>query len=147
MIVKNILQNKIRGAGVVSVDPDVTITAAATMLAQHRIGALIVLGADGAIIGILSERDIIRGLAESTDACLALKVRDLMTSQVLTCREQDTIDSVMTTMTNRRFRHLPVLDNFGTLVGMVTIGDVVKSSLDSAHQDVESMRQYVAAVR
>ena len=147
MIVKNILQNKARGAGIVSVAPDISITAAAQMLAHHRIGAVIVMGEDGGIAGILSERDIIRGLAESTTACLALQVKDLMTTDVLTCREKDTIENVMDIMTNRRIRHLPVLDNFGNLLGMVTIGDVVKSSLENAHQDVDSLRKYVASVR
>ncbi len=147
MIVKNILQNKPKGLGVVFVSPDASITEATRMLAHHRIGALVAVETGGRIAGILSERDIIRGLSEKLGDCLTLKVRDLMTANVLTCREQDTIDSVMETMTNKRIRHLPVVDAGGGLVGIVTIGDVVKISLEKAHMDVNDLRDYVAAVR
>ena len=147
MIVKNILQNKVRGGGVVSVSPDISIVEAAQKLTHYRIGALMVLEPDGSILGILSERDIITGLSQSANACLALQVRDLMTTDVLTCRELDSIDSVMDIMTHRRIRHLPVLSPVGRLVGMVTIGDVVKANLDIAHMDVESLRNYVVGGR
>ena len=147
MIVKNILQNKPKGLGVVFVDPEVSVAEATRMLAHHRIGALVAVETGGKIAGILSERDIIRGLSEKLGDCLMLKVKDLMTANVLTCREQDTIDSVMETMTSRRIRHLPVVDATGQLAGIVTIGDVVKISLEKAHMDVNELRDYVAAVR
>jgi len=147
MIVKNILQSKPKGLGVVFVDPEASVAEATRMLAHHRIGALVAVENGGKIAGILSERDIIRGLSEKLGDCLMLKVKDLMTANVLTCREQDTIDSVMETMTSRRIRHLPVVDNGGSLVGIVTIGDVVKVSLEKAHMDVNDLRDYVAAVR
>ena len=147
MIVKNILQNKAQGQGVVFVDPGVGIDEAVRMLAKHRIGAMVAVESSGKIAGIISERDIIRGLSEKAGACLTLRVSDLMTSNVLTCHEQDTIDSVMETMTSKRIRHLPVVDAAGKLAGIVTIGDVVKISLDQAHMEVNDLRDYVAAVR
>ena len=147
MIVKNILQNKPKGLGVVFVEPTASIAEATRMLAHHRIGALVAVESGGKIAGILSERDIIRGLSDKLGDCLMLKVQDLMTANVLTCHEQDTIDSVMETMTSRRIRHLPVVDADGHLVGIVTIGDVVKISLEKAHMEVNDLRDYVSAVR
>ena len=147
MIVKHILQTKTRGVGVISVPPDASITEAARLLAHHHIGALLVIEPEGGMVGIISERDIIRGLAESTNACLVRKVSELMTRDVLTCRETDSIDSIMETMTNRRIRHVPVLNHGEQLLGIVTIGDVVKISLESAHMDVDNLRNYVSAVR
>jgi CBS domain-containing protein len=147
MFVKNILQGKARGAGVVTISPDASISEAAKLLATHRIGALIATEADGAIAGILSERDIVRGLAGQEDVCTTARVRDLMTAAVLTCHEDDTIDSLMKTMTDRRIRHLPVIDSDGRLIGIVTIGDVVKRRLDQADMEVDNLRHYVVASR
>ena len=147
MIVKHILQTKPTGLGVVFVEPQASIADAAKLLAQHRIGALVVVEPSGAIAGILSERDIVRGVGESGDLCLTQKVSDLMTCNVLTCVEQDSIDSLMQTMTERRIRHLPVVDGAKKLIGIVTIGDVVKSKLEMAKMEVDGLRDYVAAVR
>ncbi|MCA1909520.1 MAG: CBS domain-containing protein [Magnetospirillum sp.] len=147
MIVKTILKTKARGAGVVTIDPEATIADAARLLANHRIGAVIAIDANGAIKGILSERDIVRGLAQSDAACTQAKVSDLMTATVLTCHEDDSVDSLMKTMTAKRIRHLPVVGNGGELTGMVTIGDVVKSRLDEMDMEVDNLRQYVAAAR
>ncbi|CAA7624319.1 CBS domain protein [Magnetospirillum sp. UT-4] len=147
MLVKSILKSKARGAGVVTVSPQASIGEAAALLARHRIGALIATQADGGIAGILSERDIVRGLAEQGDACRRTLVGELMTAAVLTCREDDTVEELMKTMTARRVRHLPVLDSGGQLVGIVTIGDVVKSRLDEADMEVDNLRHYVAAAR
>lgn len=147
MIVKTILKTKARGSGVVTIDPDATIADAARLLANHRIGAVIAVDAAGAIKGILSERDIVRGLAQSDAACTQAKVSDLMTATVLTCHEDDSVDSLMKTMTARRIRHLPVVGGGGELTGMVTIGDVVKSRLDEMDMEVDNLRQYVAAAR
>jgi len=147
MIVKTILKTKARGAGVVTIDPGATISEAARLLANHRIGAVIAVDAGGAIKGILSERDIVRGLAQSDAACTQAKVADLMTANVLTCHEDDSVDSLMQTMTAKRIRHLPVVGTDGELTGMVTIGDVVKSRLDEMDMEVDNLRQYVAAAR
>lgn len=146
MIVKTILKSKARGAGVVSVAPQSSIAEAARLLAEHRIGALLVM--DGAkAVGILSERDIVRGLAARGDVCSAAVVRDLMTSNVLVCGEDDTVEQLMETMTARRIRHLPVVNGAGEVLGMVTIGDVVKSRLDETRMEAESLRDYVMAGR
>ncbi|MBI2240093.1 MAG: CBS domain-containing protein [Magnetospirillum gryphiswaldense] len=147
MIVKTILKTKARGAGVVTIDPTATISEAARLLANHRIGAVIAVDSSGAIKGILSERDIVRGLAQSDAVCTQAKVSDLMTANVLTCHEDDSVDSLMKTMTAKRIRHLPVVDGAGELTGMVTIGDVVKSRLDEMDMEVDNLRQYVAAAR
>ena len=147
MIVKSILKEKARGAGVVTVTSDAKISEAAGLLAQHRIGALLVIGAAGAIAGILSERDIIRGVAERGNLCLNLSVRDLMTAEVVACHESDTIEALMQIMTSRRIRHLPVVGDEDRLVGIVTIGDVVKSRLEEADMEVDNLRHYVVAAR
>lgn len=147
MLVKTILKAKARGAGVVTVTPDSTVADAARLLAANRIGALVAAEPGGALAGILSERDIVRGVALQGETCLRSKVRDLMTAAVLTCREDDTVESLMQTMTTRRIRHLPVLDANDSLVGIVTIGDVVKSRLDEADMEVDNLRHYVVAAR
>jgi CBS domain-containing protein len=147
MIVKTILKAKARGSGVVTVSPDASIADAATLLAANRIGALIAVEEDGRLAGILSERDIVRGMAQGGEACAGRKVRDLMTADVLVCHEDQTLEQLMQTMTAKRIRHLPVVDSQGGLVGIVTIGDVVKSRLDEASMEVDSLRHYVAGSR
>lgn len=147
MLVKTILKSKPGGAGVVTIKPDAPVAEAARALATHRIGALIALEGDGTIAGILSERDIVRGLALQADGCLRAQVRDLMTAAVLTCREDDTVESLMQVMTAKRIRHLPVVDGDNRLTGIVTIGDVVKSRLEHADMEVDNLRHYVAAAR
>jgi len=147
MIVKSILKAKARGAGVVTISPEARIAEAAALLAKHRIGALIAVESGGGIAGILSERDIVRGVAERGNLCLNLSVRDLMTAEVLVCREEDTMAALMHTMTSRRIRHLPVVDGDNKLVGIVTIGDVVKSRLEEADMEVDNLRHYVVAAR
>lgn len=147
MLVKTILKEKARGAGIVTVSPDATVGEAARALATNRIGAVIACDDNGAIAGILSERDIVRGVALQGEGCLSSKVRDLMTATVLTCHEDDTLEALMQTMTAKRIRHLPVVDSDNKLSGIVTIGDVVKSQLDEAHMEVDNLRHYVVASR
>lgn len=147
MLVKTILKAKERGAGIVTISPDARIGEAAKLLATHRIGALVAVEKDGAIAGILSERDIVRGLAAEADVCASATVRDLMTANVQTCGEDDTLENLMQVMTARRIRHLPVLDAEGRLAGIVTIGDVVKSRLDETAMEVDNLRHYVVAAR
>jgi CBS domain-containing protein len=147
MIVKTIMKAKARGAGVVTISPDATIAEAARTLATNRIGALIAIEDGGGIVGILSERDIVRGLAQQPESCMTARVRDLMTSDVLVCSESDTLDALMHTMTAKRIRHLPVVDANDQLTGIVTIGDVVKTRLDEASMEVDSLRHYVMGAR
>lgn len=147
MLVKTILKAKARGAGVVTISPDSDVAQAARILAEHRIGALVAVEADGRLAGILSERDIVRGVGQGGAVCLSGPVRGLMTATVLTCTEDDTVESLMQTMTSRRIRHLPVVDGDGRLCGIVTIGDVVKSRLDQADMEVDNLRHYVVAAR
>jgi CBS domain-containing protein len=146
MIVKTILKSKARGAGIVSVAPDAGVGEAARLLATHKIGAVLVM-TGGKVAGILSERDIVRGLADAVDVCVTAKVRDLMTADVFVCHEDDTVERLMEIMTAKRIRHLPVVDGQGDVVGIVTIGDVVKSRLDETKMEADSLINYVMAGR
>lgn len=146
MIVKTILKTKARGAGIISVTPDASVGDAARLLATHKIGAVLVMNGDR-VAGILSERDIVRGLANAVDVCVTAKVKDLMTAEVFVCHEDDTVERLMEIMTAKRIRHLPVVDANGDVAGIVTIGDVVKSRLDETKMEAESLRDYVMAGR
>ena len=127
MHVKNILSAK--GGNVFSIEPTATLETAVRTLAEHKIGALLVLGPDRRIIGILSERDIVRVLGERGAAVLDEPVSAVMTRKVISCRQNDTVSAIMEMMTTGKFRHLPVVDD-GTLVGMVDITDVCNALLD-----------------
>ncbi|MGE0116868.1 MAG: CBS domain-containing protein [Dongiaceae bacterium] len=144
MHVRDILS--VKGDRVITIKPDATVAATSQMLAKHRIGAVLVTNADDAIIGIISERDIVRGLAQHGGAVAELAVADLMTREVRTCTMSDTIADIMGVMTAHRFRHLPVVED-GRLIGIVSIGDVVKYRLDETKLEVESLRDYVLAGR
>jgi CBS domain-containing protein len=112
------------------------------MLHENRIGAVLVLNAAGKIAGILSERDIVSGMAKHGAAVTTMTVGSLMTREVMTCQPTDLIADIMATMTARRIRHLPVVEE-GQLLGIISIGDVVKSRLDEAAHEVDSLREYV----
>jgi CBS domain-containing protein len=146
MIVKTILKAKARGAGIVTISPNAPVGDAARLLAEHRIGALLVMNGD-TVAGILSERDIVRGLAQAVDVCSTAQVRDLMTAEVFVCGEDDSVEHLMSVMTAKRIRHLPVLDKDGKVAGIVTIGDVVKSRLDETKMEADSLINYVMAGR
>ncbi len=146
MIVKSILKAKARGVGVMTISPDASVGDAARLLAEHRIGAVLVMN-DDKLAGILSERDIVRGLAQAVDVCLTATVRDLMTAEVFVCHEDDTVERLMEIMTGKRIRHLPVIGGDGKVAGIVTIGDVVKSRLDETKMEADSLRDYVMAGR
>jgi CBS domain-containing protein len=126
-----------------TIAPDATIAEASRRLAEHKIGAVLVLGADRRIVGILSERDIVRGLDRSGAALLNMRVSELMTRNVVSCAPDDTVEEIMQEMTTRRIRHLPVLAQ-GRLVGIVSIGDVVKSRLEELTSESEALRSYIA---
>jgi len=144
MYVRDILSTK--GGRVTTIKPDATISSTSKLLSQHRIGAVLVTDATDKIMGILSERDIVRGLSGHGGAVADLTVADLMTRDVRSCAPGDTIADLMAVMTTHRIRHLPVLEE-GKLVGIVSIGDVVKYRLDEAKLEVDSLRDYVLAGR
>ena len=123
MTVKAILSHK--GHDVATIEPAATLAAAAQLLAERRIGALVVTGADRRIVGILSERDIVRALAQQGARVLDTPVSEVMTRKVVTCIENETLQDLMERMTAGKFRHLPVVEQ-GRLVGIISIGDVVK---------------------
>ena len=131
-----------KGREVVTIEPGATLKTAVALLAQKRIGAIIVLGADNRIVGILSERDIVRAIAEGGAAAFDEPVSQSMTRKVSTCTETETIASLMGRMTEGKFRHLPVVDQ-GRLVGIVSIGDVVKHRLQEMERDSAAMRDYI----
>lgn len=141
MIVKAILQEK--GADVVTVNPEQTLSEALRILAQRRIGALVVTRGGGRIAGILSERDIVRILASEGVAALEKPLSGAMTSKVKVCHENNTVNEVMEIMTAGRFRHLPV-ERDGVLVGIVSIGDVVKKRIEEIEHEAEEIRNYIA---
>ena len=144
MKVHEILAHK--GGKVITIRPDATIATAVHRLALERVGALVVSEDGVAIAGILSERDLIQGLADEGAAILApdRHVRDLMTRSVRTCRPDDTVKGVMTEMTRHRFRHMPVVEG-SRLVGIVSIGDVVKTRLDEMELETVVLREaYIA---
>jgi CBS domain-containing protein len=141
MIVRTILTNK-SNIDVATTVAGQTVGEAAKLLDQRRIGALVVVDAQRGLAGILSERDIVRGLSRHGPAALDMPVGQLMTVDVLTCSPDDSLDSLMSTMTSNRIRHLPVLDG-GRLAGIITIGDVVKARLDETTMQVDSLREYV----
>ncbi|MGA9195701.1 MAG: CBS domain-containing protein [Pseudolabrys sp.] len=137
MSLKAILAAK--GDEVVSIDFTDDLAAAAKLLTKHRIGALVVLGVDGRLAGILSERDIVRAMAESgSSTALQLPVAQVMTRNVSTCDVNDSISSVMDRMTKGRFRHMPVLDK-DRLAGMISIGDVLKRHIETIREHVHQL--------
>lgn len=140
MIVKQILAAK--GGDIVNIEPTATLTAAITLLAERRIGALLVLGADRRIVGILSERDIVRVLAERGPSVLHEPVGQFMTRNVTTCSEDETISNIMELMTTGKFRHLPVVDQ-GRVVGLISIGDVVKHRVQEIEHESEALQDYI----
>jgi CBS domain-containing protein len=142
MQVRYILREK--GREVVTIASDATISEAARLLARRRIGAVVVRGRDGSVAGILSERDIVRAVADDSIAALGQTVSAHMTRSVSTCSETDTVEYLMEKMTRDRFRHVPVVEN-DQLCGMISIGDVVKSRIAETVREAESLREYIAA--
>jgi CBS domain-containing protein len=140
MHVKNILS--VKGGNVVSIEPTATLETAVGTLAQHKIGALLVLGPDRRIIGILSERDIVRVLAEQGASALTQPLAQVMTRKVFTCGPSETIAVIMERMTAGKFRHVPVLEQ-DQIVGVVSIGDVVKYRLQEMEHESAALRDYI----
>jgi CBS domain-containing protein len=130
---------KRKGSGVVTMRSDATIDTVVRRMRLERIGAVVISPDGKSVIGILSERDILHALAEHGTALLALKAEDLMTREVVTCSLEDTLQSVMVKMTQRRIRHLPVVEQ-GQLAGIVSIGDAVKSRLEEVELEANVLR-------
>jgi CBS domain-containing protein len=140
MTVKAILS--VKGTEVLTIEPTTNLAAAAKLLAERKIGALVVTGPDQRVVGIVSERDIVQELAAHGPAALDLALTEVMTRKVMTCSASDTISSVMERMTAGKFRHLPVVEQ-GRLAGLVSIGDVVKYRLHQMEQEQSALRDYI----
>ena len=143
MTVRSILEEK--GRDVVTLGPSETIENAIRTLAERRIGALVVTTGDNRIAGILSERDVVRIIAAEGADALKKPLSSAMTARVRTCAENHTVHEVMETMTEGRFRHLPV-EVDGYLVGIISIGDVVKRRIREVEREAEDIRAYIATV-
>jgi CBS domain-containing protein len=138
--VRSILESK--GHAVHTVGPAQPLADAVSELRRQRVGALVVTDEQGHVAGVLSERDVVRVLADRGPGCLEQRVADVMTAEVTTCGLDDTVDAVMSAMTAGRFRHLPVVDG-DELVGIVSIGDAVKSRIDQLEVEREQLASYV----
>jgi CBS domain-containing protein len=143
MQVVQILREK--GRDVVALPSEATLSEAARLLARKRIGALVVKDQSGALAGILSERDVVRAVAEESVSALARPISAYMTREVATCTELDTVEELMEMMTQGRFRHVPVMDDNNQLCGLVSIGDVVKMHIEETMREAATLRQYIAA--
>jgi CBS domain-containing protein len=141
MLIGQILAGK--GREVVSTRPDATIAEVARLLKARRIGAVVVTDAGGELCGIISERDLARGLADHGADLLDMRVSQLMTADVVTCSPDDGIGQLMHTMTERRFRHLPVVQD-GEMVGIISIGDVVKYRLQELEAETHMLHDYIS---
>jgi CBS domain-containing protein len=141
MSLKTILATK--GGEVVSIDFTADLAAAAKLLTKHRIGAVVVLGVDKRLAGILSERDIVRAMAENGSTALQLPVAQVMTRNVSTCDVDDSLGSIMERMTKGRFRHMPVLER-DRLVGLVSIGDLIKQHIETIREHVHQLEVSMA---
>jgi CBS domain-containing protein len=144
LTVRTILKSK--GAAVVTAVPGETLHRIAQLITEYRIGAVLILEREGHPAGIVSERDIVNALSAHGAGALSLTAGEAMSRNLLTCRPQDTADEVLAVMTNRRVRHLPVMEE-GQMVGIISIGDVVKRKLDDAAAEVGLLRDYVMTGR
>ncbi|MBU6448008.1 MAG: CBS domain-containing protein [Rhodospirillales bacterium] len=140
MLINTILKNK--PPGFISVTSATLVSGVIDILAKKAIGAVLVVE-DGELVGILSERDIVRSLSRCAAQTLELTAADLMTRSPITATPETTTEQAMEIMTERHFRHLPIVEN-GRLTGLVSIGDVVKARIDQSQHEVDTLRVYVA---
>ncbi|MES1990866.1 MAG: CBS domain-containing protein [Pseudomonadota bacterium] len=133
---------KAKGSDVETVGPDLTLGEVARLLSARRIGAVLVMEGEH-VLGILSERDLVKSIGVSGADALGLRVREVMTSRIVTCDLNDSVDQIMDMMTEGRFRHLPVMAG-GGLVGIISIGDVVKHRMAETVMETEALRLYIA---
>jgi CBS domain-containing protein len=134
---------KQKGRSVFTTTPDTTLLEIAKLLGVHGVGCIVITGSDGKVIGIVSERDIVREISRAGSNVLKEPVERCMTKSVVACREADTIDRLMAQMTAHRFRHMPVVER-GRLIGLVSIGDVVRMRIAEAEMEAAAMREYIA---
>lgn len=134
----------VKGTAVITVDPRASIAEGVSLLGRHNVGALVVSDDGRAVVGIISERDVVRALERLGPAVLEQPVASIMSSDVRSTSPDDTIESLMATMTEHRIRHLPVIEN-GMLAGMVSIGDVVKNRMEELEQDRNALVDYINA--
>jgi CBS domain-containing protein len=142
MLIAHVLRDK--GAAVFTLMADVTLEAACAELHAKRVGALVVLDAEGQVYGVLSERDLVREVARLGVSALTQTVGEAMTRNVITAEPQETLDECLGRMTDRRVRHLPVVEN-GRLIGIISIGDLVKHRIASVEAESAAMQAYISA--
>jgi CBS domain-containing protein len=142
MRVSNLLATK--GREVATISQERTVSDALLVLKQRGIGALVVTGPTPPLVGIFSERDVVRALADRGDAALQMNVADLMSTDITTCQESTTVEELMGIMTERRVRHVPVIED-GLLGGMGSIGDVVKARFDELEHEKKDLLDYVSS--
>lgn len=140
MNVSKILEHK--GSDIISLDVGCSVLEVAKLLGTRRIGAIPIMSA-GELAGIISERDVMRGLAIKGGDVLNDKVDTLMTKSVFTCSKTDTVQQLMTIMTERRIRHIPVMED-GKMVAMISIGDIVKERMQEAEQEADALKEYIS---
>jgi CBS domain-containing protein len=140
MILEQILKEK--GGQVYSVAESASLKEAAELLDARRVGAMVILNEAGTVIGVISERDIVRAVARAGAAALKHPVSESMSRQVVTAKPKETIEAAMDRMTDRRIRHLPVVES-GRLVGVISIGDLVKWKIAEATAEVDAIRSYI----
>jgi CBS domain-containing protein len=141
MLIHHVLQRK--GSDVVTIGAEAPIRQALSTLGEHNIGAIVVADEQGAVVGIISERDVVRALAADGPRTLDRTVGDLMTRRVTTCGLRATVDELMALMTEKRIRHVPVVDE-GVLQGIVSIGDVVKTRIGELETETETLHDYLS---
>lgn len=141
MLIKQILANK-PGGKITTVTPDTSVSDAANVLSAHKIGALVVSNTGKDVAGILSERDIVRELGKRGAGCMGDKVSDLMTSNIVTTTADQTAESVLTQMTTKRFRHMPVMSGV-EMIGIVSIGDIVSARLSEISTEKDALQSMI----
>ncbi len=141
MLVSQILKGK-SSQNIISIGPDDGILMAINLLSKNRIGALVVFDDDGLLVGILSERDIVREIGIKGAQVLNLLVNELMSKKVVTCNTNETAFDVLNKMTLGRFRHIPVMDD-KKMVGLISIGDVVKARLGELNMEKQALEEYI----
>ena len=142
MLVSQILKDK--GDMVFTASPSETVSAVASELHARRVGAVVVVGGEGEVVGIVSERDIVRVVAEHGAGCLESRIETCMTRDVIFATPGETVDSLLSRMTDRRIRHLPVVRE-GRLAGIISIGDLVKHKISEVEAEADGLKQYIAA--
>jgi CBS domain-containing protein len=141
MLVLDLIKEK--GAGVITTRPATTVSEVANIMASKRIGAVVVTDLDDKVVGIISERDIVNGLSKSGVNLLKLPVSDVMTRDVFTCATTEDVNQLRREMVTRRARHIPIVED-GKLIGIISMGDIVKNRLDELEDETQQMRDYIA---